>query len=44
VVICLGRTGLGYGGVGLIRHCVLRLVGVGEDTGSMKARHAAALF
>eukprot|EP00978_Attheya_sp_CCMP212_P025512 scaffold82182_cov44-Attheya_sp.AAC.5 len=32
VVICFGLTGLGYGGVGLIRHHIMRLVGVGEAT------------
>eukprot|EP00978_Attheya_sp_CCMP212_P009954 scaffold23809_cov82-Attheya_sp.AAC.1 len=50
VVICFGQTGLGYGGVGLIRHHIVRLVGVDEatkqqiNTGSKKARHATALF
>eukprot|EP00978_Attheya_sp_CCMP212_P029089 scaffold102200_cov63-Attheya_sp.AAC.1 len=32
VVLCFGRIGLGYGGVGLIRQYVVRLVGVGEAT------------
>ena len=44
VVVCFERTGIGYGGVGLIRHHVGRLVGIVEHTGSMKARHAAAFF
>jgi hypothetical protein len=43
VVICFGQTGIGYGGVGLIRHHVGRLVGTIEHTGSMKAIHAVAL-
>ena len=44
VVIRFERTGIGYGGVGLIRHDVGRLVGIVKHTGSMKARHAAAFF
>jgi hypothetical protein len=44
VVISFGQTGLRNGGFGLIRHGVVRLVGIGKDTGRMKARHAATLF
>ena len=40
VVICFGRTGLGYGGVGLIRHRVVRLVGVGEATNQHRKRES----
>ena len=39
-----GQAGIEYGGVGLIRHHVGRLVGIVEHTGCMKARHAAAFF
>jgi hypothetical protein len=44
VVIGFERTGIGYGGVGLIRHDVGRLVCIVKHTGSMKARHAAAFL
>ena len=44
VVVCFEQKGKGGGRVGLIRHHVGRLVGIVDQTGSMKARHAAAFF
>ena len=38
VVIRFERTGIGYGGVGLIRHHVGRLVGIVKHTRSMKKK------
>eukprot|EP00978_Attheya_sp_CCMP212_P030509 scaffold112382_cov24-Attheya_sp.AAC.1 len=40
VDICFGRIGLEYGGFGLMRHRVVRLVGVNESTNQLRKQES----